>query len=422
MAGGGLEKAVQARASRRLARRPLALTGAWRPFAGDVKYLATLRSEKDVGGANSAGIPVWDRGSSAGVEGVLVLANQRSGVRNARWAATIGLAFLCLAGCSQEPARVAYRRQHGHEHFAEGAYGKASPRVIADGGSVPRGGGQYLVGRPYSIHGRMYYPRESDNYVAEGRASWYGDAFHGRKTANGEIYDKMALSAAHPTMPLPSYARVTNLGNGRSIMVRVNDRGPYAAGRVMDVSSRVADVLDFKRMGTAQVKVEYVGRAPLEGSDDNQLLATLRADGAPAEMGGASTLLAEAASPLVSLFGAKSEPPPPAPPPPEPAPRRARAAAPPPPERAEPPERRTEVADAEESSVAPRAAAADAPLPPTRPYNLDRVASATPKPPRRSEANRALYFANPHAGRDDLLARLLRRSPTRPLTEDDDDN
>ena len=117
-------------------------------------------------------------------------------------------------------------------------------------------------------------------------ASWYGDAFHGRRTANGEIYDKDSLSAAHPTMPLPSYARVTNLGNGHSIIVRVNDRGPYHGGRVMDVSSRVADVLDFKGAGTARVKVEYVGRAPLEGSDDVELLATLRIDGAPATLDG----------------------------------------------------------------------------------------------------------------------------------------
>ena len=80
-------------------------------------------------------------------------------------------------------------------------------------------------------------------------ASWYGAAFHGRRTANGEVYDMASLTAAHPTMPLPSYARVTNLGNGYSIIVRVNDRGPYHAGRVMDVSSRVADVLDMKAHG-----------------------------------------------------------------------------------------------------------------------------------------------------------------------------
>ncbi len=90
-------------------------------------------------------------------------------------------------------------------------------------------------------------------------ASWYGDAFHGRRTANGEVYDMRSLTAAHPTMPLPSYARVTNLSNGYSVIVRVNDRGPYHGGRVMDVSSRVADVLDFKSTGTAKIKVEYVG-------------------------------------------------------------------------------------------------------------------------------------------------------------------
>ena len=397
----------------------MALTG--RTFARDIKPLAILTGEKGEGDANSAGIRVLDSAAAAGVEGVLVLGKQGSSVRNARWAGAIGLACLCLAGCAQQqPTKSAYQRQRGHEHFAEGAYGKASPRVIADGSSVPRGGGQYLVGRPYSIHGRMYYPRENESYVAEGRASWYGDAFHGRKTANGEIYDKMALSAAHPTMPLPSLARVTNLGNGNSIIVRVNDRGPYAAGRVMDVSSRVADVLDFKRMGTAQVKVEYVGRAPMEGSDDNELLATLRTDGGAASFGGAPTLIAEAASPLVSLFGAKSEPPPPLEPPAEPAPPLRRRAHVEPPPRAEPPESQTEVADSEETTVAPRRATADAPMPPTRPYDLDRVASAIPKPPRRTEGNRALYFVNPRADHDDPLARLLRRRPTRPLSDDDD--
>ena len=119
-------------------------------------------------------------------------------------------------------------------------------------------------------------------------ASWYGAAFHGRRTANGEVYDMASLTAAHPTMPLPSYARVTNLENGYSVIVRVNDRGPYHAGRVMDVSSRVADVLDMKAMGTAKVKVDYVGPAPIEGSDNSQLLASLRTDGSPANMIGYS--------------------------------------------------------------------------------------------------------------------------------------
>ena len=129
-------------------------------------------------------------------------------------------------------------------------------------------------------------------------ASWYGAAFHGRRTANGEVYDMASLSAAHPTMPLPSYARVTNLGNGYSIIVRVNDRGPYHAGRVTDVSSRVADVLDMKAMGTAKVKIDYIGPAPMEGSDDSQLLASLRTDGSPANMMGysAPVMMANAAA------------------------------------------------------------------------------------------------------------------------------
>src|SRR5262249_27630379 len=106
-----------------------------------------------------------------------------------------------------------------------------SPRVVEDGEPVPKGGGAYRVGKPYNINGRTYFPSENSSYRGEGVASWYGPDFHGRLTANGEVYDMHSLSAAHPTMPLPSYARVTNLDNGRSIIVRVNDRGPFAYGR-----------------------------------------------------------------------------------------------------------------------------------------------------------------------------------------------
>ena len=153
---------------------------------------------------------------------------------------------------------------------------------------VPRGGGQYLIGRPYRVAGHTYVPSENASYSAVGMASWYGAAFHGRRTANGEVYDMASLTAAHPTMPLPSYARVTNLKNGYSVIVRVNDRGPIPGGRVMDVSSRTADVLGFKGEGTARIKVDYVGRAPLEGSDDSTLLASLRTDGSPANLNGYS--------------------------------------------------------------------------------------------------------------------------------------
>ncbi|WP_454619020.1 septal ring lytic transglycosylase RlpA family protein [Bradyrhizobium cenepequi] len=157
----------------------------------------------------------------------------------------------------------------------------ASPRVVAFGEPVPKGGGTYRIGKPYMVAGRMYVPEEDANYRAEGLASWYGDDFHGRLTANGEVFDMTSLTAAHPTLPMPCYARVTNLRNGKSLIVRVNDRGPYHANRLIDVSNKAAELLEFKGNGVARVRVEYVGRAPLEGSDDRQLMATLRT-GAPA--------------------------------------------------------------------------------------------------------------------------------------------
>ena len=157
----------------------------------------------------------------------------------------------------------------------------SSPRVVAFGDPVPKGGGTYRVGKPYTVAGRVYVPEEDVNYREEGLASWYGDDFHGRLTANGEVFDMASLSAAHPTLPMPCYARVTNLSNGKSLIVRVNDRGPYHGNRLMDVSSRAAELLEFKGNGVARVRVEYVGRAPLEGSDDRQLMATLRT-GVPA--------------------------------------------------------------------------------------------------------------------------------------------
>ncbi len=153
--------------------------------------------------------------------------------------------------------------------------------MIADGQPVPKGGGVYRVGKPYVVAGRVYTPEHNPHYRAEGMASWYGSDFHGRLTANGEVYDKEAISAAHPTLPLPSYARVTNLSNGRSIIVRVNDRGPYAKNRLIDLSSKAAELLRYKGNGVARVRVEYVGPAPMEGSDDRKLVATLR-EGQPA--------------------------------------------------------------------------------------------------------------------------------------------
>ena len=124
-------------------------------------------------------------------------------------------------------------------------------------------GGIYKIGTPYKIEGKWYYPREDTGYVNTGIASWYGAKFDGKRTANGEIFDMDLLTAAHPTLPMPVRARVTNLENKRSIIVRINDRGPFLRNREIDLSRRAAEMLDFKDKGTARVRVEYLGRAPL---------------------------------------------------------------------------------------------------------------------------------------------------------------
>lgn len=154
-----------------------------------------------------------------------------------------------------------------------------SAQVYAAGERIPEGGGYYKVGKPYTIAGRRYYPKEDPKYDRRGVASWYGTDFHGRKTANGEVFDMNRMSAAHKTMPLPSYARVTNLDNGRTVTVRVNDRGPYAHDREIDMSRRAAKALGFQRQGTAQVRVQYLGRAPLHGDGDH--LKTANGSSAP---------------------------------------------------------------------------------------------------------------------------------------------
>jgi rare lipoprotein A len=197
------------------------------------------------------------------------------GTPTARVAAIVALAAL-VASCAAVPSPTV--RKHGKEYFSERQYGAASPRVVVNG-NVPKGGGRAMIGAPYRVAGKTYIPRDNPRYSAIGQASWYGSAFHGRLTANGEVYDVNGLTAAHPTLPLPSYARVTNLQNGRSMIVRVNDRGPFAADRIIDLSSRVADILDVKNEGTAKVKVDYVGPARMDGLDQKMLLASYREPG-----------------------------------------------------------------------------------------------------------------------------------------------
>lgn len=158
--------------------------------------------------------------------------------------------------------------------FSSKKYGVAGSPRVTTGIKVRKGGGRYQVGKPYTIRGKRYVPREDPNYKSTGLASWYGPNFHGRLTANGEVYDQFALSAAHPTMPLPSYARVTNLENGSSVIVRVNDRGPFAHKRVIDLSSRAAELLGYTKKGVAKVTVEYVGKARMDGLDESYLVAS----------------------------------------------------------------------------------------------------------------------------------------------------
>ncbi len=120
-------------------------------------------------------------------------------------------------------------------------------------------GGVYKIGNPYVINGVKYFPKLDLTYDKTGIASWYGKDFHGKRTANGEIYNMNALTAAHKTLPMPTYVQVINLENGRSIVVRVNDRGPFVNNRIIDMSRRGAQLLGFQKQGIAKVRVKVIG-------------------------------------------------------------------------------------------------------------------------------------------------------------------
>src|SRR6266478_2686966 len=145
-----------------------------------------------------------------------------------------------------------------------------------------RGQPSYKVGAAYQINGVWYHPRVDYDYDETGLASWYGEAFDGQATANGEIYDLNQLSAAHKTLPLPSVVEVTNLRNGRSLRLRVNDRGPYVDGRIIDVSRRASQLLGFETSGTTPVRVRIlkdesiqVAQAAMRGETGRVLLAQM---------------------------------------------------------------------------------------------------------------------------------------------------
>jgi rare lipoprotein A len=187
-----------------------------------------------------------------------------------RFVALAALVAPIIAACSTGGLGATVKRGA----FTSAEYGVGvSPRVTTNP-NPPKGGGRYQVGKPYTVRGKVYTPAEQPNYAASGGASWYGSDFHGRRTANGEIFSANAITGAHPTLPLPSYVRVTNQANGRSVIVRVNDRGPYMPGRIMDLSHRAAEMLGYVNNGHTQIHAEYVGPAPLEGDDTRMLMAS----------------------------------------------------------------------------------------------------------------------------------------------------
>lgn len=190
-----------------------------------------------------------------------------------------------------------------------------TPQTASPGPQTGSPRGVYKVGSPYQISGVWYYPKEDYEYRESGIASWYGSDFHGKATANGEVYDMTEMTAAHRTLPLPSLVRVTNLDNGRSVLLRVNDRGPFARGRIIDVSRRGAQLLGFERQGTAKVRVEIMA------DESRQLAQIYRGSGTigqalartPAVGEGGFMLAAAPASapavPMTAALPARVEPP-----------------------------------------------------------------------------------------------------------------
>lgn len=219
------------------------------------------------------------------------------------------LTVLALGGCA------------GSRHETGPVTGPASPPGRA------AGTGMYKIGTPYQIDGTWYYPAEDFNYDETGIASWYGEAFHGKYTANGEIFDLNTITAAHRTLPMPSVVQVTNLENGRTLQVRVNDRGPFARGRVLDLSRRSAQLLGFEGKGTAKVRVRILVPESIQAA------ALARQAGGEDVAAGTVQAPAPKAAPVERVIAASLAPPPGAKtaPPPLPAARPVLVAATPPP-------------------------------------------------------------------------------------------
>ena len=187
----------------------------------------------------------------------------------ARFIAIAAVLAPIIAACATAP-------HHGRRPFSSREFGVPVSKRVTSNPNPPHGGGIAMVGQPYQVHGLWYTPKADPvGYNVTGIASYYGWDFHGRLTANGEIFSANAITGGSPDLPLPCYARVTNLENGRSMLVRFNDRGPYMQGRVADLSLRTAQLLGYSGAGTAHVRIQYVGPAPLNGDDTSYLMASL---------------------------------------------------------------------------------------------------------------------------------------------------
>ncbi len=209
-----------------------------------------------------------------------------------------------LAGCTTAELAIDLAKKHQRSQAEEEA-----ETTISSVKSDPR----YKVGNPYQVQGKWYYPERDLSYDKTGIASWYGDEFGGRLTANGEIFDPALVSAAHKTLPMPSVVRVTNFDNGRSLVVRVNDRGPFVAGRIIDLSREAARLLGFKDKGIARVRVEILteeslrleklaraGEFPLLSEDNDTPLPVVQAAKQPSVSLNATTTNSAARKPVAS--------------------------------------------------------------------------------------------------------------------------
>ncbi|OYQ37722.1 hypothetical protein CHU95_00755 [Niveispirillum lacus] len=208
--------------------------------------------------------------------------------------AVLGVTVAGLAGCAASPPP------------------KPPAAAPAPAAPAPTPGGSYKVGNPYQIDGVWYYPRVDYGYNETGIASWYGPGFHTKLTANGEQYNENELTAAHQTLPMPSLVRVTNLENGRSIVVRINDRGPFVSGRIIDMSRRGAQLLGFDQQGTAKVRVEIlaeesraIAAAAMNASSQ---VAGVSPDGGPVPQAAPRPRVTVEATPLPPTAGAQAAP------------------------------------------------------------------------------------------------------------------